>query len=781
MSTQLIFSKNKITRLGLIVPLVFSVSYVSYAAENQKNGERDIEIITVTANKKEQSLQDVAAAVTAISGDQLKELGLSKMEDVVLMTPSVTYQGNGQGGVAQIYIRGVSDGGNGNLGGAGPSAAMYLDDQPVTTTQSNPDIHAYDLARVEVLNGPQGTLYGASSQSGTIKMITNDANVEGFEAGVDIGYGNISGGSENTSLEFFVNMPLFDGKAALRVVGWDVEYGGYIDNTYSEMEYPAIDYATGESIKTNNSPEVMDDFNESSTSGFRTKLRYNFNDDWSMVLSSFYQSDERQGYWGRDLTKTGDETTLFTLPTGETEMTQYALSISGSFAFADLNFSAGKMSRDFYNHADWSIMPSATHARLTCENLAAPTTSYGAYIPGASDCGDPGGYLFDTDAEFDRTTYELRLTSNTESPLQYVVGLYSEELANNYGLFGQSPGKLTKYDHEWHRPKGIWESYNARVDTQKAVFGEVSYDLNDFTLTLGGRKFWSDVTIDIDTRPTGVFYAPTTGPIYTNFESEENGEFLKKINLSYRFTEDVLFYASQSEGYRAGGPNRAADPGIPSQYDADFLTSTEMGWRSRFADGLVTFNGAIFSMDWKDFQAATLDLEISNFGFTGNVGNASVKGAEMDITWYATRDLTLFGSIAHYDASIDTSYNQTSNLTVNKGARLPWSPDYKASLTANYYFELPYGWDGVTRLMTTYVGEKVTQLTSTQITDTDPNGTTDPYTMVNWNMGMSKDNWNVGLYVKNVFDEQTQTYISWNGFEFGHAPRTIGLSVGYQY
>lgn len=789
MSFQKILFNYKIARLGLIIPLIIFVSLPSHAAqsenedksENEKEKEKLIEVIMVTANKKVQNLQDVASSITAISGEQLEELGLSKMEDVVLMTPSVSYQGSGQGGRAQIYIRGISDGGDGNLGGASPSAAMYLDDQPITTIRANPDIHVYDMARLEVLNGPQGTLYGASSQSGTIKMVTNDANVSDFEAGLDLDYGTISGGTDNTSVEFFVNIPLLDGKGALRIVGWDVDYGGYLDNTFGELVYPANDAATGEPITTNNSPHIAENFNKSEVKGMRAKFRYNFSDDWSMVLSNYYQKGERQGYWGRDKAKSGDDTTVFSSPTGSNEMKQYAVTIEGSLGFANVNFSAGQMSRDYIEYADWSTPPNAAQARGTCKNLSAPIEQFGLYLPGASDCGDPGGYQFETDAEFDRTTYEFRLSSATKGPLQYVVGLYSEELSNDYDLFGTIPGRLEAYEYDWNSPGAAWESYNKRVDKQQAIFGEVSYDLNDFTLTFGGRKFWSEVAIDIDTRPTAVFFANAAGPLLTNFESEENGKFLKKLSLAYRLNDKVLFYGSESEGYRAGGPNRSTEPSIPSQYEADFLTSREIGWKTRLADGQVKFNGAIFEMIWEDFQAAAHDLMISPFGFTGNVGNATIKGIEIDATWHATRAFTLYGSIAYYDATIDDAYNQTATLTVNKGARLPWSPDYKATLVANYFFDLPAGWDGVTTLMTSYVGEKVVRLTSTEITNADPNGTTDPYTMVRWSMEASKDNWNIGLYVKNVFNEETQTFVSFDGFDFGHTPRTIGLNVGYKF
>ncbi len=787
MSTQSIQFNIGIARTSILIPFLLSISISSYASQESEEDpkkielDKKIEVIVVTANKKEQNLQDVASSVTAISGAQLEQLGLSKMEDIVLMTPSVTLQGNGQGGKAQIYMRGISDGGDGNLGGAGPSAAMYLDDQPVTTTRANPDIHAYDMARVEVLNGPQGTLYGASSQSGTIKMITNDANVDDFEAGIDLDYGSINDGGENTSVEFFVNIPLFDGNAALRIVGWDVNYGGYIDNTFGELVYPVNDAANNEPITTDNSSHISENFNKSGNKGMRAKFRYNFSEDWSMILSSYYQKGQRQGSWGRDPDKTGDDTTFFSVPKGSNEMKQFALTVKGSLGFSDVNFSAGQMSRDYFENRDFSIPPSSPQARLTCENLRVPINRQGAYFSGANNCGDPGGYQFETDAEFDRTTYELRLSSATPSPFQYVVGLYSEELSNDYGAFGFSPGKLEIYDYEWNRPGAIFESYNTRVDKQQAIFGEMSYDIKDFTLAFGARKFWTEVDIDIDTRPTAVFFAREVGPQLTNFESEENGKFLNKLSLAYRLNDEVLFYLSESEGYRAGGPNRSTDAAIPPQYEADFLTSREIGWKTRLADGRVKFNGAIFKMNWDDFQASTFDLSLSPIGFTGNVGNATIKGIEIDTTWYATRDFTLFGSIAHYKATIDDAYNQTENLTVNKGARLPWSPDYKATFVANYFFELPNGWDGVTRLMATYVGEKVVDLTSTDITESDPNGTTDPYTMVNWKIGINKNNWDIGFYIKNVLNKETQTYISFNDFEYGHTPRTIGFNVGYKY
>src|SRR5450432_2474348 len=195
-----------------------------------------LEEVIVTAQKRTESLQDVPVSITAIGTQKLEELHLESVNDYIKYLPSVSYQTTGPG-FAKIYMRGVSSGGDGNHSGSLPSVGVYLDEQPITTIQGPLDIHVYDIARVEALAGPQGTLYGASSEAGTIRIITNKPEFDTFKGGYDLQGNSVKHGDPGYSGEGFVNIPL-GSAAAIRLVGWYEKEGGYIDNVPGSLTYP---------------------------------------------------------------------------------------------------------------------------------------------------------------------------------------------------------------------------------------------------------------------------------------------------------------------------------------------------------------------------------------------------------------------------------------------------------------------------------------------------------------------------------------------------------------
>ncbi|MCH8099776.1 MAG: TonB-dependent receptor [Proteobacteria bacterium] len=191
--------------------------------------------IIVTASKRSENLQDVPISITALSSTALEELGITDFDSYAQMLPTLSYKSVGPG-TATLIMRGASDGGDGNASGSQPSVGLFLDEAPVTTIASNLDIHIYDIARIEALAGPQGTLYGASSQSGNLRIITNKPDTEEFSAGIDLGASGTTGGDPSYSIEGFVNFPVGD-NAAIRLVGWRIEEGGYVDNVAGVRNY----------------------------------------------------------------------------------------------------------------------------------------------------------------------------------------------------------------------------------------------------------------------------------------------------------------------------------------------------------------------------------------------------------------------------------------------------------------------------------------------------------------------------------------------------------------
>jgi len=271
-------------RLMQVSLLAASTALVGSPALAQ-SGEGDtliLEEIIVTAQKRTENLQDVPISITVLNADTIKELGIASFEDYALMLPSLSYKSVGPG-TATIIMRGVADGGDGNASGSQPSVGLYLDEAPVTTIANNLDIHIYDIERIEALAGPQGTLFGASSQSGNLRIITNKPDPSGISGGFDVGGFGTPGGDPSYSIEGVINMPLSE-TAAFRWFAWNIKEGGYIDNIagsrtyqlegglgYNETYYPPAPYGRTNTINNNNL--VEDDFNELTKSGLRAALR----------------------------------------------------------------------------------------------------------------------------------------------------------------------------------------------------------------------------------------------------------------------------------------------------------------------------------------------------------------------------------------------------------------------------------------------------------------------------------------------------------------------------
>src|SRR4029077_635546 len=250
-----------------------------------------LEEVVVTAQKRTENLQDVPVSITALGTERLEQLNVQSFDDYVKYLPSVSYQSTGPG-FSRVFMRGVSSGDNGNHSGPLPSVGVYLDEQPVTTIQGALDIHVYDIERVEALAGPQGTLYGASSEAGTVRIITNKPDLTGFKAGYDL-EGNTVRGQGGYTAEGFVNIPV-SANAAVRLVGWAERSGGYIDNIPGTITFPS------DGCLSNFSPpatgceqaptQAKKRFNPTETYGGRGALKVNLGDNWTISPTFMGQS-----------------------------------------------------------------------------------------------------------------------------------------------------------------------------------------------------------------------------------------------------------------------------------------------------------------------------------------------------------------------------------------------------------------------------------------------------------------------------------------------------------
>ncbi|HEV7232991.1 MAG TPA: TonB-dependent receptor plug domain-containing protein, partial [Sphingorhabdus sp.] len=281
---------NRITVSALFASTALGLAMPAMAQEAA--GDEDDDVIVVTAQKREQNLQDVPIAINAIGNEKLDQLQVSELSDVVKFLPSVTIQQGGPG-FAQVYFRGVASGENANHSASLPTVGTYLDEMPITTIQGALDLHAYDLARVEALAGPQGTLYGASSMAGTLKLVTNAPDPSGFYGSAGVEINNVSKGDFGAIYEGFLNVPIGEGAAA-RLVGWYRDDGGYIDNVYGARTYPSS------GITQNNAALVEKNYNDAETYGARLALGIDLDDNWTIKPTVMGQVQNTEGSYSRE-------------------------------------------------------------------------------------------------------------------------------------------------------------------------------------------------------------------------------------------------------------------------------------------------------------------------------------------------------------------------------------------------------------------------------------------------------------------------------------------------
>jgi iron complex outermembrane receptor protein len=291
------FKRSPIAQaVSAVVTGSMMLSVAAPAEAQQSSGA--LEEIVVTAQKREQNLQDVAISVQVLGNTQLEQLNLNNFADSIEFLPTMSYTSE-RPGVSLLYMRGISSGGDGVHSGSLPSVGVYLDEQPVTTINRVLDVHIYDIERIETLAGPQGTYFGASSESGTLRIITNKPKLDEFEAGFDIAGSSVSEGGTGYSLEGFVNVPISD-KAAIRVVGWHEEAPGYIDNVLTSITYQGV------GITKDNAAFVKKDFNDSTTTGMRALLKVDLNDNWTVTPGLMVQKQDTNGVFTHDPEDLGD-------------------------------------------------------------------------------------------------------------------------------------------------------------------------------------------------------------------------------------------------------------------------------------------------------------------------------------------------------------------------------------------------------------------------------------------------------------------------------------------
>lgn len=800
--------------------------------------EADSNEIIVTAQKRSENLQNVPISIQALGTAKLEQLNISDFKGYAQQLPSVSFQSGGTPGTNVVYMRGVASGGDGNHSGSLPSVGVYLDEQPVTTIGGNLDVHIYDIARIESLSGPQGTLYGASSQAGTIRIITNKPSTAGFEGSVDGEINTVKGGGIGGKFDAMINAPLSD-SAALRVVGFYQRDAGYIDNVFGcraflpETNPLGCPPATAGGFRVNNSAFVEENYNDTETFGARAALKVDLDDNWTVTPSVTYQKMLSQGSFAFD-PRVGDlKIQRFAEEFLNDKWVQAALTIEGKIGSWDLTYAGAYLDRKRNSSSDYTDYSEAYDALYASSGGLA---SYFYFNDSLGRNVDPRQKVIGSD-HFKKLSQELRIASPADQPLRFVGGLFYQRQSNaiyqDYIVANLGPQVSVN-----GRPGTLWLTKQDRVDRDYAAFGELSYDLmENLTFTAGARAYKFDNTLigffgfgrnpgaNFTATPyngagssrTGVAGCFTTtgsrlrpvagtpgvqlapgvveGTPCTNLgvwngtgadpvRVKDDG-FTWRFNLSYKASSDLMVYATASKGFRPGGVNRRADVG---PYDADFLVNYEIGWKSTLAPGL-RFNGAIYQQNWNEFQYSYLGA--NSFTEIKNGPDARIRGVDADLS-YNGGGLFLQVSAAYTDAKTTKNLCATADPTFTcggtpvspAGTRLPVTPKFKLASTARYTAEMgsakPYG-----QINVAYQGSATGDVRLAQAISL---GELPAFTTVNLAFGIEWDSFNLELYASNLFDERGQSsrfvqcgQCYQRPYVVPITPRTIGLRAGTKF
>jgi iron complex outermembrane receptor protein len=761
----------------------------------------ELEEIVVTARQRSESSQDIPMMVQSVTGEDMEKQGITTLEDFSRFVAGLSVQTTTPG-QNTIVFRGVSDGG-GFL--VDPTAAIYLDEQPMSQTTWAPDIYPVDLARVEALAGPQSTLYGASSQSGAIRVITNKPDTEAFSANVGAGMSSTSDGGTGYDVDATVNLPLSD-TVAIRLSGFSARDAGYIDNVLGNTVVDDV-FGSGLGGQKTNSALVGEDINEVNWSGGRAAIRWMPNDEWSVTATTNFQNLEADGFNDFDPDVGDLEVIKFANEFRTDDWMQTSLVIEGDLGFAQLVSATSYYDRDFLYQHDTQSYAAYFHY------------SFGIYYGYATyDFGlDPVGYLTN-DQNNKSFTQEIRLTGATDRT-SWTLGAFYQKSEEFWDFltyvddYRNSPAfEAWSYYYPGLAPTDVWwNSFQGTDRTDKAIFGEIDIELieNKLTALVGGR--WYEVDRELSytvERPDS-----RVAQALPNRTASDDG-FTPKYGLEFYVNNDVMLYGVYSEGYRVGGTNRGrgldqGGPTLPVRYESDILENTEFGLKSQFADGRVLLNAVYYTMKWKDMQLEVTDPSFNLASFSeldadgepiygsvpfqivvGNVGDATVKGFDIEFKALLSDNVEVgFNMTSINDAFVNAPAAYEESRAV--GGSIPSGLDPKSALPLfadrSYAMYVDFsgfsvlGGMGNLRLQHNYVGDSLNQLNDGF---TSPRLRQGDYAVTDAILGIEMENWRAQIFVNNLSDERGITYEDSQDFDqvWGRnssnviRPRNFGIS-----
>jgi iron complex outermembrane receptor protein len=734
--------------------------------------------VVVTAEKRAATVQDTPISVTVVSGQEILDRGITDFNDIAQSTPGVSVKTSGPG-QSEFEMRGLS-----SSGGSSATVGFYLDDVPLTAPTFSSsgkvviDPNLYDVNRVEILGGPQGTLYGSGSMGGTIKVITNQPNLNSFQASAQLIPSATDGGGFNHAENAMLNIPLVDGVLALRIVGSEAYTSGWINRVViapGEFPLPTNGGYTRGDVLAAPVASVYKDVNTTQLYGSKVSILWKPTDELSITPSLFWQ---RLSQGGPNLFDSNPGTLAHYEPydIAEPDSDRFfltSLNVVYDFKYASLSSTTAYWDRLQFGAQDYS------EGNLWSFSLPSfyPPTGAG---PGA--VGTQALYS-------SQTSEEVRLTSSGDTAFKWLIGgIYNDfhsPFIFNSNVPGLAPLGITPLDHS---------EFDTKI-TQIATFGEVSYRIvQGLTATAGLRwySYQSPTNFILEGQASS---DPTGANQYIHASASATG-VTPKYNLAYEPTSNLMLYTTVAKGFRPGGTNFPVPDGptpigqaclaslqalglnaSPVSFAPDDVWSYEVGEKGRMLDGRFTLNGDVYFENWQNVQQF---VQLGcGFNFIDNAGKAQIYGSELEANALLTPDLVLSTNVGYTHAQLTVGSVAAGTAP---GDPLQDVPAWTTTTWLSYSIPISSELKLTARAENDFVGHRVdagfysrTPLPS--------------YDLTNLRVGVTQNNWSAFLFVKNVFDKQAwlgiNNNITVNTPAYNrittNQPLTIGIDFNYRF
>lgn len=729
----------------------------------QASSPQTVQEVVVTANKRAEKLHDVAMGVTALGGNKLDAEQSVSFLDYAPLIPSLSIQSDAPG-VTRLTLRGE------NTGGVGSTTAVYIDDAPFGSSNAlangsitTGDFDTWDLQRVEVLRGPQGTLYGASTEGGLIKFVQNAPNPSRFEAAGEAGLEGVEHGQTVGDFKAMVNLPLLDGKAALRLSGYQEDLPGWIDDPQLKQK----------------------NVNAGSKYGLRASFLYKPTDALTLKLSAVSQ-----------LVKTGAQPAI--------DVVGAALAGPGSPPPANELSPTGGLSQNAFlnqytkdrienysgslvwNPGPVSVTSVTSYGVLKLSTLTDMTST--EVLPGITYADYFSAFLYggaQTPDEVQLTglhkvTQELRIASNPGDKLEWQVGgFYTRENTVIHQVINTtSTGGLPVPGSDLLKA----------VYTEWAGFADATYHfIPQFDVEAGAR--WSTNSQSAVTTNYPGLLTTGGGPTTQSPFASNGSDFTYSVAPRWHVDKDTMIYGRVSTGYRPGGPNDVpvgSPAGVPRAYGADSTFNYELGLRSNLLDHRLSVDVAAFHIDWSNIQLfEQLILNNTPYGINGNGGDARSQGVEWTIGLFPITGLTLNWTGAYTDAAM-TSISPAATIDAKPGDRLPYVPAWQTSLDGQYEWNLSANYKGFVGATYSFVGSRYSSYL-TEGTPGDGYVKLPSYQTLALRAGFENARWRFEAYAKNLTDARGITDYSSQGAPNLQGsiniiqPMTLGVVLSAKY